>query len=474
MKASFLVVDDEAGVRSALSSVLEDEGYLVESVNTGEACLDRVQRHEYDVIVLDIWLPGLDGLATLRKLRERKIDAEVIMISGHGNIESAVRAIKLGAFDFVEKPLSLDKTVLVARNAIRQRRLEAENRELRAHVDRGLVMVGEDPIMGSLREQIAKAAPTTGRVLIYGENGTGKELVARTIHAMSNRSGGPFVEVNCAAIPEELIESELFGYTKGAFTGAVSAREGKFETADGGTLFLDEVGDMSLKTQAKVLRVLQEQVVERVGGTGGIRVDVRVLAATNKDLRKAINDRMFREDLFFRLNVIPIFVPPLRERRTDIERLAQYFLVDFAQQYGHRVKKLDEAALTVLRSHDWPGNVRELRNVLERLAIMVPGETIESDDLAFLPGGRHSDGDSSAEGTVLTLQKAREQFERGYIVEALVTQRGNISRTADVLGVERSNLYRKMRAFGIITPRKSRGVLATSFGRDLSRAPDSG
>ncbi len=474
MKASFLVVDDEAGVRSALSSVLEDEGYLVESVNTGEACLDRVQRHEYDVIVLDIWLPGLDGLATLRKLRERKIDAEVIMISGHGNIESAVRAIKLGAFDFVEKPLSLDKTVLVARNAIRQRRLEAENRELRAHVDRGLVMVGEDPIMGSLREQIAKAAPTTGRVLIYGENGTGKELVARTIHAMSNRSGGPFVEVNCAAIPEELIESELFGYTKGAFTGAISAREGKFETADGGTLFLDEVGDMSLKTQAKVLRVLQEQVVERVGGTGGIRVDVRVLAATNKDLRKAINDRMFREDLFFRLNVIPIFVPPLRERRTDIERLAQYFLVDFAQQYGHRVKKLDEAALTVLRSHDWPGNVRELRNVLERLAIMVPGETIESDDLAFLPGGRHSDGDSSAEGTVLTLQKAREQFERGYIVEALVTQRGNISRTADVLGVERSNLYRKMRAFGIITPRKSRGVVATSFGRDLSRAPDSG
>ena len=474
MKASFLVVDDEAGVRSALSSVLEDEGYLVESVNTGEACLDRVQRHEYDVIVLDIWLPGLDGLATLRKLRERKIDAEVIMISGHGNIESAVRAIKLGAFDFVEKPLSLDKTVLVARNAIRQRRLEAENRELRAHVDRGLVMVGEDSIMGSLREQIAKAAPTTGRVLIYGENGTGKELVARTIHAMSNRSGGPFVEVNCAAIPEELIESELFGYTKGAFTGAVSAREGKFETADGGTLFLDEVGDMSLKTQAKVLRVLQEQVVERVGGTGGIRVDVRVLAATNKDLRKAINDRMFREDLFFRLNVIPIFVPPLRERRTDIERLAQYFLVDFAQQYGHRVKKLDEAALTVLRSHDWPGNVRELRNVLERLAIMVPGETIESDDLAFLPGGRHSDGDSSAEGTVLTLQKAREQFERGYIVEALVTQRGNISRTADVLGVERSNLYRKMRAFGIITPRKSRGVVATSFGRDLSRAPDSG
>ena len=310
MKASFLIVDDEAGVRSALSGVLEDEGYRVDAVDSGEACLERVVRHAYDVIVLDIWLPGLDGLATLEKLRGRNVDAQVVMISGHGNIESAVRAIKMGAFDFVEKPLSLDKTVLVARNALRQRRLEAENRALRAHVDRRLVMIGESPAMQHLREQITKAAPTNGRVLVYGENGSGKELVARSVHAMSRRSGGAFVEVNCAAIPEELIESELFGYTKGAFTGAVTDREGKFESADGGTLFLDEVGDMSLKTQAKVLRVLQEQVVERVGGRGGVRVDVRVLAATNKDLRAAIDSGTFRDDLFFRLNVIPIFVPP--------------------------------------------------------------------------------------------------------------------------------------------------------------------
>ena len=260
----------------------------------------------YDVIVLDIWLPGLDGLATLGKLRERRVDSQVIVISGHGNIESAVRAIKMGAFDFVEKPLSLDKTVLVARNALRQRRLEAENRALRAHVDRRLAMVGESHVMVQLREQIAMAAPTNGRVLIYGENGTGKELVARSVHAMSRRSAGPFVEVNCAAIPEELIESELFGYAKGAFTGAVSDRHGKFESADGGTIFLDEVGDMSLKTQAKVLRVLQEQVVEPLGARAGVRVDVRVLAATNKDLKAEIESGRFRDDLFFRLSVIPI------------------------------------------------------------------------------------------------------------------------------------------------------------------------
>ena len=473
MKASFLIVDDEAGVRSALSGVLEDEGYRVESVESGEACLEHVRRHGYDVIVLDIWLPGLDGLATLRKLRERKVDSEVIMISGHGSIESAVRAIKMGAFDFVEKPLSLDKTVLVARNALRQRRLEAENRVLRAHVDRGLVMVGESPVMESLREQIAKAAPTTGRVLIFGENGTGKELVARSVHAMSRRSGGPFVEVNCAAIPEELIESELFGYTKGAFTGAVSTREGKFETADGGTLFLDEVGDMSLKTQAKVLRVLQEQVVERLGGRGGVRVDVRVLAATNKDLRQAIEEGAFRDDLYFRLNVVPIFVPPLRERRTDIEPLAEYFLAEFARQYGHRVKTLDAAALTALRSHDWPGNVRELRNVLERVAIMVPGETIGSDDLAFLRGERRAEDDVESSTTALTLQQARERFERDYIVKALVAQQGNISRTADALGVERSNLYRKMRAFGIMAPRRGGTRVSASAGRGRPPVPDS-
>ena len=474
MKASFLIVDDEAGVRSALSSVLKDEGYRVDAVDSGEACLERAVRQAYDVIVLDIWLPGLDGLATLEKLRERNVDSQVVVISGHGNIESAVRAIKMGAFDFVEKPLSLDKTVLVARNALRQHRLEAENRALRAHVDRRLVMVGESAAMQYLREQIAKAAPTNGRVLVYGENGTGKELVARSVHAMSRRSTGAFVEVNCAAIPEELIESELFGYSRGAFTGAVTDREGKFEAADGGTLFLDEVGDMSLKTQAKVLRVLQEQVVERVGGRGGVRVDVRVLAATNKDLRAGIDEGMFRDDLFFRLNVIPIFVPPLRERRQDIRLLADHFLAEFAHEYGHRVKTLDDAALTVLESHDWPGNVRELRNVLERLAIMVPGQTIGQEDLAFLAGGGAATAPSGHAGKELSLHAAREQFERDYIVRALAGHRGNISRAAEALGVERSNLYRKMRTFGIISPRRAETGDDPAGTASGSRAPGSG
>ena len=343
-------------------------------------------RAAYDVILLDVWLPGADGLATLARMRERQLDVPVVMISGHGNIESAVRAIKLGAFDFIEKPLSLEKTMLVVRNALRQRRLEAENRALRARVDRHLQMVGESYAMRQLREQVAMAAPTNGRVLIYGDNGTGKELVARTIHALSRRRAGPFVEVNCAAIPEELIESELFGHVKGAFTGAVGDRRGKFELADGGTIFLDEIGDMSLKTQAKVLRVLQEQVVEPVGGTSGVRVDVRVLAATNKELPAEIRAGRFREDLYFRLNVIPIFVPPLRDRADDIPLLAEHFMAGFAREYGRRVKTLDPGAVAALQEYPWPGNVRELRNVIERLIIMVPGDTIGARDLAFLEG----------------------------------------------------------------------------------------
>ena len=471
MKGSFLIVDDEAGVRSALVGVLQDEGYQVDAVDSGEACLERVARDAYDVIVLDIWLPGLDGLATLERLRARGVDTQVVMISGHGNIESAVRAIKMGAFDFVEKPLSLDKTLLVARNALRQRRLEAENRVLRAHVDGQRVMVGESAVMTQLRAQVATAAPTNGRVLIYGESGTGKELVARSVHAMSRRSAGPFVEVNCAAIPEELIESELFGYQKGAFTGAVADRQGKFEAGDGGTIFLDEVGDMSLKTQAKVLRVLQEQVVERVGGRGGVRVDVRVLAATNKDLRNRIEEGAFRDDLFFRLNVIPIFVPSLRSRREDIPLLARHFLTEYAREYGHRVKELDDGALTVLRAHDWPGNVRELQNVLERLAIMVPDAHIGAEDLGFLSGGGQGDQEQASGEKSLRLHAARERFERDYIVRALATQRGNISRTAEVLGVERSNLYRKMRAFGIIHRQKADPEEDASEGTASRRAP---
>jgi two-component system nitrogen regulation response regulator NtrX len=453
MKASVLIVDDEAGVRSALSGVLRDEGYSVDAVESGEACLDRVARAPYDVIVLDIWLPGMDGLATLARLRERRVDSPVVMISGHGNIESAVRAIKLGAFDFVEKPLSLEKTVLVVGNAVRQRQLEAENRALRAHVDRRLTMVGESYAMGQLREQVAMAAPTNGRVLIFGENGTGKELVARSIHSLSHRRNGPFVEVNCAAIPEELIESELFGHAKGAFTGAVADRRGKFEMAGSGTLFLDEIGDMSLKTQAKVLRALQEQVVEPLGATGSVKVDVRVLAATNKDLSSEIRAGQFREDLYFRLNVIPIFVPPLRDRGDDVSLLADYFMAELAREYGRRPKRLDPGAATGLRSYRWPGNVRELRNVIERLMIMVPGETITLADLSFLDGTSLV-LDEGAGTPALPLHDARDRFEREYILRALGANHGNISRTADALGVERSNLYRKMRAFGITPVRR--------------------
>ena len=446
---SILVVDDEPGVRSSVSGVLTDEGFDVDAVGTGEECLERAIGAAYDVIVLDIWLPGLDGITTLQRLRERQVDSQVVIISGHGNIESAVRAIKMGAFDFVEKPLSLEKTVLVVRNALRQRDLEAENRVLRAKVDRQQTqtMVGESPAMAHLREQVALAAPTNGRVLILGDNGTGKELVARMIHQSSRRKGGPFVEVNCAAIPEELIESELFGHVRGAFTGSVADKPGRFEQADTGTIFLDEIADMSLKTQAKVLRVLQEQVMERVGGTQRIRVDVRVLAATNKDLTAEIRAGRFREDLYFRLNVIPIFVPPLRQRRQDITLLAEHFMALLAAEYGRRPKRLAPEAAARLQQYPWPGNVRELRNVIERSIIMVAGDTITAQDLGFL--GRDGVLEVPAEaGPLVPLSEARDRFERDYILQTLAAQGGNMSRTAEVLGVERSNLYKKLRAFG--------------------------
>jgi two-component system, NtrC family, nitrogen regulation response regulator NtrX len=465
---SILIVDDEAGVRSALGGVLRDEGYEVDAVSTGEECLDRTASRRFDVILLDIWLPGQDGLVTLARLRERAVDAAVVIISGHGNIESAVRAIKMGAFDYIEKPLALEKTVLVVRNALRQRELEAENRLLRAHVDRQHVMVGESYVMRRLREQIAMAAPTNSRVLIYGENGTGKELVARSVHALSLRRARPFIEVNCAAIPEELIESELFGHVKGAFTGAVSDRRGRFEMADGGTIFLDEIADMSLKTQAKVLRVLQEQVVDQVGGSTGVRVDVRVLAATNKDLSAEIRAGRFRDDLYFRLNVIPIFVPPLRDRDEDVPLLAEHFMTELAREHGRRPRIIGPDAVALLRRYPWPGNVRELRNVVERLLIMVPGDRIEAHHLSFLDGAAGAEADVYAvDGQVLQLADARDRFERDYILRVLATQQGNMSRTADILGVERSNLYRKMKAFGI-APLRSRELVGDAMDEKFS------
>ena len=452
--SSILIVDDEAGVRASLGGVLRDEGYSVDAVDSGEACLDRVVQRPYDVVLLDVWLPGLDGLATLERLRQRRVDAQVIMISGHGNVESAVKATKLGAFDFLEKPLALEKTVLTVRNALRQRRLEVENTTLRARVGAPPTVIGESRVMVRLREQITMAAPTNGRVLIAGENGTGKELVARQIHALSHRHAAAFVEVNCAAIPEELIESELFGHARGAFTGAVADRRGKFEMASGGTLFLDEVGDMSLKTQAKVLRALQEQVVEPVGGPAGVRVDVRVIAATNKDLVEEIRAGRFREDLYFRLNVIPVHVPPLRERGDDILRLAEHFVAEFAREYGRRPKRFRQDALRILHSYSWPGNVRELRNVIERLMIMVMGDLIVATDLSFLDATLMLPQPPATPVDVRPLYTARDAWEREYILGALAVFEGNISRTADTLGIERSNLYRKMRNLGIALGRR--------------------
>jgi two-component system nitrogen regulation response regulator NtrX len=445
--SSILIIDDEAGVRSSLGGVLRDEGYRVDAVESGEIGLEQVAYQAYDVILLDIWLPGIDGLATLERLRERRVDAQVIMISGHASVEAAVKATKLGAFDFIEKPLSLEKTMLAVRNALRQRRLEVENLALRARVDRRLQIIGDSTAMVRLRDQIGMAAPTNGRVLISGENGTGKELVARQVHLLSHRRLAPFIEVNCAALPEELIESELFGHTKGAFTGAVADRRGKFEIASGGTLFLDEVGDMSVKTQAKVLRALQEQIVEPVGGHSSVRVDVRVIAATNKELAEEIRANRFREDLFFRLNVIPIYVPPLRTRGEDVVRLAEHFVAEFAAEYGRKPKRFAPEAIGVVKAYPWPGNVRELRNVIERLMIMVPGEIIGAGDLSFLEIPDVPVPVNPA--TVAPLYQARDAWERNYILTALATFDGNISRAADALGVERSNLYRKMRGLGI-------------------------
>jgi two-component system nitrogen regulation response regulator NtrX len=463
MPESILVVDDEAGVRSSLSGILADEGYEVEVVESGEQCLAAVAARRFDLVLLDVWLPGADGLETLGRLRETDTELPVVMISGHGTIETAVRAVRLGARDFVEKPLSLEKTLLAVRNALEQRRLEVEVRTLKRQLDQRYVMVGESAALKDLRAEIAQVAPSSGRALIFGENGTGKELVARALHAQSRRAQGPFVEVNCAAIPEELIESELFGHTKGAFTGALSARKGKFELADGGTLFLDEIGDMSLKTQAKVLRALQEQRIEPVGGAGSVAVDVRVIAATNKDLEEEIRRGSFRDDLYFRLNVIPFRVPPLRERPEDIPVLARHFVEVLSAEHGRRPKPITPGALEVLARLPWPGNVRELRNIIERLVIMTPGEQIEARDLpaslleALPEGVMPATVAAEASGEATSLAAAREEFERQYILKRYHQCGGNMSRTAEALGVERSNLYRKMKAYGLLPLRREEG-----------------
>ena len=464
MSDRVLVVDDEGGVRSSLTAILADEGYEVESVGSGEECIATLATRRFDLVLLDVWLPGQDGLFVLQRLREIDSELPVVMISGHGTIETAVKAVRLGARDFVEKPLSLEKTLLAVRNALQHRRLEAEVRLLKKKLDERYVMVGESAAMKRLRAEITQAAPSNGRALIFGENGTGKELVARAIHAESRRAHRPFVEVNCAAIPEELIESELFGHVRGAFTGALTSRKGKFELADGGTLFLDEVGDMSLKTQAKVLRALQEQRIEPVGGTGSVAVDVRVIAATNKDLADEIRRGTFREDLYFRLNVIPFHVPPLRERREDVPLLARHFVDVTSAEHGRRAKTLAPEALDLLARLPWPGNVRELRNIIERLVIMAPGDRIEVHHLpASLAEALASEGPADGAGAPqgvpedAPLAAAREDFERHYILSRYRECGGNMSRTAEALGVERSNLYRKMKAYGLLPARREEG-----------------
>ncbi len=452
MQGAVLIVDDEAGIRESLARALEDEGYQVEAVESGEACLERLSRGRVDVVLLDIWLPGIDGIKTLEAIQSRASPPCVIMISGHGTIEAAVRSTKLGAFDFLEKPLSLDKTSLTVRHAVEQLRLGAQNRQLREQLEAQYRIIGESVPMKALRQQLALAAPTQGRVLIYGESGTGKELVAHALHLMSPRAENPFVEVNCAAIPEELIESELFGHVKGSFTGALEDKVGKFEQADGGTLFLDEVGDMSLRTQSKVLRVIEEQRFTPIGSGKAVTVDVRAIAATNKNLEEEIQKGNFREDLFYRLNVIPFDVPPLREHPEDILSLVDYFLGGFARAYGRRPKRLSESAREVLLRYRWPGNVRELKNLIERLVIMVPGEQIERRHLPPHVSADHAHATGSSGGKTggfPSLQEARAAYERDYILRKLAENQGNVSRAAEALGLDRSHLYRKMRSLGI-------------------------
>jgi two-component system, NtrC family, nitrogen regulation response regulator NtrX len=442
-----LIVDDEAAIRQSLRGVLSDENYQCVAVESGEACLRELSRESFEAVLLDIWMPGMDGLNILSRIQELPVGSRpaVIMISGHGNIETAVKATKLGAFDFIEKPLTIEKVSVVLKNAIQQRRMDLELQRLREDGAQPEI-IGDSIPMKALRQQLRLMAGTNGRVLIYGESGTGKELVARAIHRSSQRANGPFVEVNCAALPEDLIESELFGHRRKNPDGTPDHKIGKLQKAHGGTFFLDEVGDMSLKTQAKVLRALDEHRFEPVGAPQSIQVDARVIAATNKNLEKEIERGNFREDLFYRLNVIPFTVPPLRERAEDIPVLASHFLREFARAYGRKPKELSEDALAALMDYHWPGNVRELRNVMERVVILYPQNRVEA---------RHLRLDTTRKAQNIawngfgSLHDVKEAAEREYILRKLEETGGNVTRASELLGLERSNLYRKMKVLGI-------------------------
>lgn len=461
MSRSVLIIDDEASIRQSLTGALGDEGYRVRVAGSAADGIEAIRSERPDVIFLDIWMPGCDGLEALKQIKSEWPDQLVIMMSGHGTIETAVKATKLGAYDFAEKPLNLERILVLLHNAASVQDLARENHALRKQVQKARTLVGESLAIQQIQELIRRAAPTTGSVLITGENGTGKELVAHSIHALSSRFNKPFIEVNCAAIPEELIESELFGHEKGAFTGATQLRRGKFDLANGGTLFLDEIGDMSLKTQAKILRILQEQKFERVGGSQTISVDVRIVAATNKDLKAEIARNQFRGDLFYRLNVIPFHIPPLRERKDDVQVLARHFLNEFSVTHARKPRELSSEALHVLLAYSWPGNVRELKNLIERLIILTPesedGQAISAstlldhlqDEALMEQFGASVAGPSSTQPgtTAKNLRDARQEFEKEFILKTLKENDWNISRTAQVLGVERSHLHRKIKSY---------------------------
>ncbi len=452
MSDHILIVDDEKGILDALSAVLDDEGYTVSTAENGSEALKKIKDDTPSVILLDVWLPDIDGLEILREIRSAYPGVAVIVMSGHGTIETAVRATKLGAYDYIEKPLSMERVHLIVKHAIEQQRLELENVQLKGRIEKWYEIIGESPSMRSLKEQIMVVGRSNSRVLITGENGTGKELIARSVHRASQRANKPFIAVNCAAIPETLIESELFGHEKGAFTGAVSVQRGKFEIADNGTLFLDEIGDMSLNTQAKVLRVLQEQEFQRVGGTRNIRVDVRLITATNKNLTDEIKKGAFREDLFYRINVIILNAPPLRERKEDIPLLAEHFLNEVIREQGLKDKRLTDQSIELMKGYDWPGNVRELRNLMERVAIMTAGDRINPADLSIIAGDQQQNVSTLINAGSGSLRDARAGFERYFILEKLRENKWNITKTAEDLKIERSNLHRKIKLLGIEEP----------------------
>ncbi len=447
MKYTVLIVDDEDNIRLSLKGSLEDEGFYVIQASTGEDALKILEKHDVDIVLLDIWMPGIDGIQTLQEIKKTNPDLPVIIMTGHGSIDAAIKTTRLGALDFLEKPLDLNRIIITINNALHMKELSAENALLKKKTEKDAEMIGSSPAIVKLKEEIDRAAPADSWVLILGENGTGKELVARSLHKQSRRNNQPFVEVNCAAIPSELIESELFGHEKGSFTGATERKRGKFDLANNGTLFLDEIGDMSMNTQAKILRILQEQRFERVGGSQTIQVDVRVLTATNKNLEEEIANGNFRQDLYYRLNVIPLYVPPLRERKEDIPQLIEHFLAMYAVLNNGNKKIITEGAVKKLMQHDWPGNVRELKNILERLVIMTPGNTITADNVSPLTSKTTSEFERIFD--IDLLKDARNEFERIFISKKLAQCGNNISRTADMIGVERSNLHRKIKGLEI-------------------------